>query len=60
MTRLSFRARLFLALFAVSALPVALISVAGVVYIQTQQLTKGRTQAEIAFFKFGGAIHSTR
>ena len=41
MTRLSFRARLFLALFAVSALPVALISVAGIVYIRTQQLTQG-------------------
>ena len=41
MSRLSFRARLFLALFAVSALPVALISVAGIVYIRTQQLTQG-------------------
>jgi signal transduction histidine kinase len=40
-TRLSFRARLFLALFAVSALPVALISVAGIVYLRTQQLTQG-------------------
>ena len=41
MSRLSFRARLLLALFAVSAIPVALISVAGIVYIRTQQLTQG-------------------
>ena len=41
MSRLSFRARLLLALFAVSAIPVALISVAGIVYIRIQQLTQG-------------------
>ncbi|MES2304397.1 MAG: HAMP domain-containing sensor histidine kinase [Gemmatimonadota bacterium] len=41
MTRLSFRTRLFLALFAVSAIPVALISGAGLVYIRTQKLVNG-------------------
>ncbi len=40
-TRLSFRARLFLALFAVSAIPVALISVAGIVYVRITRLAQG-------------------
>ncbi|MEO5800106.1 MAG: hypothetical protein ABIZ70_16030, partial [Gemmatimonadales bacterium] len=41
MTRLSFRTRLFLALFAVSAIPVALLSGAGLVYIRTQRFANG-------------------
>lgn len=40
-SRLSFRARLFLALFVVSALPAALVSVAGIFYVRTVQFMQG-------------------
>lgn len=45
-TRLSFRARLIIALFAVSAIPVALISVAGIFYVRTQKLAQGTGNKE--------------